>query len=177
MRASVFTGLLAILLIAGCSGSDSSTSSGGASDGSLSTAEVATLTYMREEEKLARDVYLTLYERWRMDIFSNIASSEQQHMDTMAAMINRYGIADPVTSNAVGSFTNPSLDALYDRLVAQGRSSRDAAIEVGIFIETTDITDLQRAIDESTHADLDQAYQNLLSGSYNHLAAFNAQPR
>ncbi len=112
-----------------------------------------------------------------MAIFSNIASSEQQHMDTMAAMINRYGIVDPVTSDAVGSFTNPSLAGLYDRLVAQGRSSRDAAIEVGIFIETTDITDLNRAIDESTHADLDQAYQNLLAGSYNHLAAFTSQQR
>lgn len=125
---------------------------------------------------MARDVYLVMYNKWGMDIFKNISSSEQTHMDTMKYMLDRYGIADPVTSNAIGSFTNQKLASLYNQLVARGSKSRSEAIEVGLFIETTDITDLQNAINESTHADLDQAYQNLLEGSYNHLAAFRSQP-
>ena len=37
------------------------------------------LSYMREEEKLARDVYLALYEKWGIRTFLNIAKAEQQH--------------------------------------------------------------------------------------------------
>jgi len=54
-------------------------------------------------------------------------------------------------------------------------SLQPAPIQVGIFIEETDIADLQKAISESKHDDLDRAYENLLQGSYNHLQAFIAQ--
>ena len=161
--------------LAACSSSDSSTSTGGGATSALSDAEVETLVYMREEEKLARDVYRTLFTRWNLQIFNNIAGSEQVHMDTLAAMLARYGVTDPVASDSTGSFTNPVLASLYDQLVARGSVSASEAIQVGIFIEETDITDLQKAISESTHDDLDRAYKNLLQGSYNHLQAFTAQ--
>jgi hypothetical protein len=167
--------VLGTFLLAGCSDSGSSTSSGGGT-GTLSNEEVETLVYMREEEKLARDVYRTLFQRWSLSIFNNISESEQTHMDTLATMLTSYGIADPVTSDTTGSFTNPELASLYDQLVARGSTSSSAAIQVGIFIEETDITDLQKAITESTHDDLIRAYENLLQGSYNHLQAFTAQP-
>ena len=80
-----------------------------------------------------------------------------------------------VTSDSTGSFTNPVLASLYDQLVVRGSNSASEAIQVGIYIEETDITDLQKAINESTHDDLDRAYENLLQGSYNHLQAFTAQ--
>jgi hypothetical protein len=41
----------------------------------LSDAEKASLTLMREEEKLARDVYVYVYDIWGTPIFSNIATS------------------------------------------------------------------------------------------------------
>ena len=37
----------------------------------LSDAEAATLVFMREEEKLARDVYITLYDQWEHPVFNN----------------------------------------------------------------------------------------------------------
>ena len=43
---------------------------------------------MREEEKLARDVYLTLYDIWGTPAFNNIASSEQTHMDAVLMLID-----------------------------------------------------------------------------------------
>ncbi len=167
--------IVATLALTGCSDSGSSTSSGGGGTGTLSNEEVETLVFMREEEKLARDVYRTLYQRWNLSIFNNISESEQTHMDTLANMLTTYGIADPVTSDTTGSFTNPQLASLYDQLVARGSTSSSEAIQVGIFIEETDITDLQKAISESTHDDLIRAYENLLQGSYNHLQAFTAQ--
>ena len=168
-----------MLTIVGCSSSDSSTSSGGAAPSvtPLTAQEAANLGFMREEEKMARDVYRVLFDRWNMVIFSNISKAEQSHMNTMAEMLSRYGIEDPVASDATGSFTNPQLAALYDQLLARGSRSPDEAIEVGILIEETDIADLRKAIDESVHADMEQAYENLLNGSFNHLNAFSSYSR
>ena len=39
----------------------------------LTDDEAAALAYLREEEKLARDVYLTLADTWQLPIFANIA--------------------------------------------------------------------------------------------------------
>ena len=167
--------IFSAFFLAACSSSDTSTSSGGGTTAVLSSAEKETLVYMREEEKLARDVYRTLFSRWNLQIFNNIARSEQMHMDALAAMLASYGVPDPVTSDSTGRFTNPVLASLYDQLVARGSSSAAEAIQVGIYIEQTDITDLQKAISESTHNDLDRAYENLLQGSYNHLQAFTAK--
>ena len=58
----------------------------------LSDAEAATLTFMREEEKLARDVYLALYDLWSNPVFSMIASSEQKHMDAIKRQLDAYGL-------------------------------------------------------------------------------------
>ena len=127
---------------------------------------------MREEEKVARDVYLTLYDEWGLRVFSNIASSEQQHMDAILTLINLYGLTDPVGSNDVGVFTNPDLQALYDDLLAQGLESPAAAIEVGILIEQTDIADLQTRLAATDNSNIERVYNNLLRGSQNHLAAF-----
>ncbi|MCA9966153.1 MAG: DUF2202 domain-containing protein [Anaerolineales bacterium] len=138
----------------------------------LTDDEAAGLLFMREEEKVARDVYLTLYDEWGLRVFSNIASSEQQHMDAILTLINLYGLTDPVGSNDVGVFTNPDLQALYDDLLAQGLESPAAAIEVGILIEQTDIADLQTRLAATDNSNIERVYNNLLRGSQNHLAAF-----
>ena len=175
MKKLFFILIITLYLLTGCSGSDSSTSSGAGVTSPLSNEEVETLVYMREEEKLARDVYRTMFNRWNLQIFNNIAASEQTHMDTLAGMLDIYGISDPVTSDSTGSFTNSALASLYNQLIARGNISASEAIQVGILIEETDIADLQKAISESTHDDLDRAYENLLQGSINHLRAFTAQ--
>ena len=81
----------------------------------LTETEAATLTFMREEEKLARDVYLMLADLWGNQIFSNIAASEQKHMDAPKSMLDKYNLPDPVLEE--GEFADPELQHLYDRLV------------------------------------------------------------
>lgn len=137
----------------------------------LSTVEIADLLFSREEEKVARDVYITLYNTWRHNTFSSISSSEQQHMDTMLKKLNTYKIADPA-QKAVGAFTNQDLQKMYNDLVAAGSRSLIDALKVGCTIEEVDIIDLMKHIDHSTHADLDTSYQSLMAGSYNHLRSF-----
>ena len=141
----------------------------------LSDAEAATLVFMREEEKLARDVYITLYDQWEHPVFNNISVSEQRHMDSMKRKIDKYGLVDPVTDDTLGVFQNEALSTLYDALIERGSVSLEEALHVGGYIEELDISDLEEAIAESSHADVARAYENLERGSRNHLRAFVRQ--
>lgn len=138
----------------------------------LTALEVENLTYMREEEKLARDVYLTMFEAWGLTIFSNIASSEQSHTDAVANMLEIYKLPDPVVDDRVGIFVNQTLINLYETLLARGYQSSLEALFVGALIEEVDMVDLKRAIEETDNDDIKDLYENLLSGSRNHLRAF-----
>lgn len=142
--------------------------------GELDAQETTDLLHMREEEKLARDVYQAMYDLYGVAIFSNIAASEQQHMDAVGVLIERYELDDPVAGKADGIFEDPALQILYNELIAEGQKSLEAAFGVGISIETLDIADLEKAIAVTDNVDIARVYGNLLSGSEHHLAAFSA---
>lgn len=135
-------------------------------------ADATGLAYMREEEKLAHDVYVTLFNQWQLPIFQTIANSEQTHTDAVLILLKRYGLPDPAAGKGVGLFTDATLQSLYDQLVAQGRQSLTAALTVGATIEDLDIVDLQTRITQTNQRDIRQVYTNLLRGSGNHLRAF-----
>jgi hypothetical protein len=136
----------------------------------LSAEETAALHYMREEEKLARDVYNFLYTAWGQPTFQNIAASEQAHMDEIKLLLDRYGLADPARDP--GQFTDANLQALYTQLTTQGALSLGDALKVGAAIEEIDILDLQERLTQTDNADLQQVFTNLMNGSYNHLKSF-----
>ena len=142
--------------------------------GTLSQAETAGLLFVREEEKLARDVYTTLFASWQAREFVSIAASEQRHMDAVKALLDRYSVTDPVGTNPVGVFTEPRLQSLYDELVTRGRLSMVDALTVGATIEDLDLRDVSAELAEADDVDLDTVYQNLAKGSRNHLRAFVA---
>jgi hypothetical protein len=134
--------------------------------------EIAHLEYVREEEKLARDVYLTLFDYWGLGVFSRIAESEQTHTDAVRAKIEKYYLVDPVVDDSVGVFVNHDLQVLYDALIEQGGRSEEEALWVGCAIEEIDMIDLQEAIEHAEHRDIARTYQNLMLGSASHLRAF-----
>ncbi len=138
----------------------------------LSEEETAELLFMREEEKLARDVYTVLYAKWKQGVFNNISKAEQQHMDALLNLIERYDLEDPVENNEVGAFTNTDLATLYTTLTQQGELSLVDALKVGAAIEEIDILDLYEAIEATDNEDLKIVYNNLLKGSENHLNSF-----
>lgn len=139
---------------------------------SLNLAELTSLSFMREEEKLARDVYITLYNKWGVNIFTNISASEQTHMDAVLMLLNKYGLTDPAGTNAVGVFNNATLQNLYNQLVTQGNISVLEAYKVGATIEDLDIFDLQNALINIDNMDIRLVYDMLTKGSRNHLRAF-----
>ena len=138
----------------------------------LSQDEKDSLIYMREEEKLARDVYQTLGQTYNLQIFKNIANSEQKHMDSIEVLLDKYNLADPITNNGVGEFTNSNLASLYSQLVEKGLKIQVEALKVGATIEDLDIKDLTQDLAKTNKQDITQVYTSLRAGSYNHLRAF-----
>ncbi len=137
---------------------------------SISEAERNGLILMREEEKLAGDVYAYFYEKYALRPFTNINKSEVRHSDAVLRLLTYFGIPDPALTET-GKFTNPDIQALYNKLTADG-STTENALAVGAFIEEYDIADLRKLIAETQNADIKMVYTNLLNGSYNHIKAF-----
>ncbi|BCN93460.1 hypothetical protein THMIRHAM_12450 [Thiomicrorhabdus immobilis] len=152
--------------------SSTSTDTQTATTSSLTSFESDSLKFMREEEKLARDVYLSLYDVWGMPIFQNIADSEQKHTDSVASLLTKYGIEDPVKSDAIGEYTDPAFTELYHALVDYGSYSYEQALKVGTEIEELDIADLNNQLNIVKKSDIQNVYSNLLKGSRNHLRSF-----
>ena len=104
----------------------------------LTQAEIDDLKFLREEEKLARDVYLFSYDKYEAAIFNNISQSEQKHMNSVLSLMNKYGIPDSA-STEIGVFNNSDLQSLYWSLTAQSDISLIEALKVGATIEDLDI--------------------------------------
>jgi len=140
-------------------------------DGELSDTDIAGLLLMREEEKLAHDVYMHFYGVYGLQIFLNIANSESSHTSAVLTLLEGYGIVDPALEGE-GQFANDQLGALYNSLIEQGSASLTDALKVGATIEDLDIADLQNLLDETANTDIIRVYENLLKGSENHMRGF-----
>ncbi len=140
----------------------------------LTEDEAGYVLAMREEEKLARDVYLTLNETSPSLVFERIAASEQRHTNAIARILALQGLDDPIVDDTIGAFPTQEFADLYVQLVEQGIDSYIAALEVGAYIEELDILDLQAALEEVTNPQVKRVFENLLNGSYSHLRAFSA---
>jgi hypothetical protein len=138
----------------------------------LTPEEINWLTYIREEEKLARDIYDVLYTKWKLRIFDNISDSEQNHMDSILKLLNKYGVEDPALGQ--GKFDNEHLQDIYDELYTRGNISLIEALKVGVDIELLDIDDLVLALGATDKTDLETVYNNLMEGSKRHLIAFQS---
>ena len=188
MVLATLAAILALLVFAGCDRDDTATLTGAAAVGAdpgelllpsgndITPVELRAILHMREEEKLAHDVYDTMYNQWQSRIFNNIRTSEQMHIEAMLRVMNRYGIPDSAGMLDPGKFNDPALQALYDELVLQGSVTAGTAMAVGVRIEELDIADLQAAIAVTDNKDILQVYTNLLEASQRHLAAFRQQP-
>lgn len=133
----------------------------------------ASIVFLREEEKLARDVYVKLNETLNAQVFTNISASEQTHMDAVLTLLNNYQIEDPILDNTTGAFQNEDLLELYKTLIAVGSENTVASYQVGAAIEEIDILDIQNLLTLAVgHDDVVLTFDNLMRASRNHLRAF-----
>lgn len=140
-----------------------------------STSDAATLAFNREEERMARDLYQALAEKYDGAApFAMITQSEQAHWTRIGDLLIAHGISDPSAGLAAGTYADPAIQSLYDGWLARGLTSLDEAYQVGIELEQRDIADLTTAVGSTTLADARQVLTALRVASERHLAAFEA---
>jgi hypothetical protein len=142
--------------------------------GTLTDQQKHALAAMAQQEKLAHDLYGSFAGMYPVPVFRHIAAAESQHLSVVRTLLARYGLDDPTTGVATGKFSNPAVQATYDRFLARGTTTTAAALQVGQEVERTDIADLRKALGGLTAPDVTQAYRHLLTASQHHLAAFAA---
>jgi hypothetical protein len=138
----------------------------------LSSAEAASLAYMREEEQLAHDVYAVSATLYSQPVFANITASEATHSAAVKALLDRYGQPDPLQGLTEGHFKSAEFQSLHDQLVAASRVSLVEALKVGVQIEELDMRDIVAQMAGIDNTDILMVYDNLLRGSRNHLRAY-----
>jgi hypothetical protein len=146
---------------------------------SPATATIATLTssekegllFIWEEEKAARDLYTSLYDKNNLSIFMNLRRSEQIHMDQAKAIIDKYGLTIPGKEEP-GAFQNQTLQKIHDKLLAEGLRSDQDALMVAATFEEISIMDLEREISATKTEGIKVVYQGLLAGSRKHLRSY-----
>jgi len=133
------------------------------------------LFYIYQEEKVARDVYITLGNIYTNEnTFASIQLSEQRHIDSARGLCEKYDVSiEGVDEASIGNFVLPVLQELYDTCVSEGKKSLLDALKIGELIEITDIDDLEHA-SVGMPADVVNTYENLKEGSLSHLDAFTA---
>lgn len=140
----------------------------------LVDTELASLLKMKDEEKLARDVYTVLSLKWGGQIFSRIATAESNHLNALIILLTNYGSTE-VSIGDVGVFANADMEKLYNDLVTKASISLEEAYNTGALIEEMDIKDLTESLTTTSNENVILVFDNLLKGSRNHLRAFNLQ--
>ena len=143
----------------------------------LRSANIAGLDLLRirEEEKLAHDVYTSLSKTSKLPIFRNISRAESRHMQSIEQLLRAGGSNAKAFNNTAGVFVYPEYQQLYDSLIASGTRSPLDALMVGAKIEEMDIADLQQLLTQTNDPQTRQVLEQLLQGSHNHLRAFASQ--
>lgn len=140
--------------------------------GSLTPIEKDGLIFIWEEEKAARDIYSSLYEKNNLTIFLDLTRSEESHMDQAKAVIDKYGLVLP--ADVPGVFENQTLQDIHDRLLAEGLESDEQALKVAAEFEEISIMDLEAELAAAENEDVRTMYQGLLAGSRKHLRSYVA---
>jgi hypothetical protein len=137
----------------------------------LTPTQIQDLKYLYEEEKLARDVYAKLFERWGIQAFSNIGSTEERHIEAVKMLAESYNV-EVSEQLPIGQFSHAELQKSYDDLIAKGMQSPEAALKVGAYIEELDIADINKMTTDSVSVDMREIFNWLNLGSRNHLRGF-----
>lgn len=143
--------------------------------GTLSTELKNELIYLAEEEKVAHDLYVLAYDKWGIETFSNISGAETRHFNIMNKTLALYGLPSETSMGKAGVFEDTELQAAYDKLAKRIKSSKSAAVAVGVLAEKTDIADLRAALAMNPPSDVKQVLSNLVRASKKHLSAFKKQ--
>ena len=149
------------------------------------------ITFMYNEEGLAYDVYLSVYDELNtskgviVKPLKMIAeNAEIKHIAAVKALAVKYDLntttydptIEPYEGLTRGQYTVPRIQELYDALYAYGTKSGKAALAMGCMVEVIDIDDLQGYMAQAEEAgalDVLKEFTFLITGSYTHYWSFD----
>jgi hypothetical protein len=144
----------------------------GAAQGTLTAAQEQELRAQAEHEKLARDTYVAYFESTGDYRFERIAASEEQHLEAIRMLLDRYDLTDPTTGVDEGEFKSEAVERTYREYLAEG-DDLESALEVAQGIEKDDIADLEKASEGLDAPDVVQVYEHQIRASEHHLEVFS----
>lgn len=141
----------------------------------LGADEQRDLQRIREQRKLARDLYWDLAKHWGSLVLVRLGAAEQTHLNTLDTLLDHYGLSDPVAGHAVGESGDPKFQALHVQIVEVGHRSEMAASQAGLLVEEMSLSDLAAARARTRQPEIAAVYDDLLRNSRNHLRALFRQ--
>lgn len=171
-KSAIFSVLFISLFIIWWCVNKQSNSTAESARSNLSQQDISWLTRMREEEKLARDIYISFWNKWGNDAFVNTSKSEQTHMDYVKVILDRYWIDDPIKDDSVWIFSFYAMKKLYDDFVFKWNKSLLDAFILSADAESLDILDASDLLQQTKNKDIMELYNNLIIWSRSHLRAY-----
>jgi hypothetical protein len=136
---------------------------------SLSDDDRRTLLHVSEQEKLARDLYVTLSETWRLDVFHTTSGSEDIHADALRTLLGRYKLPDPALGLGRGEFSRSDLAERYDDLIARARFSPVEALKAAASVEELEIDDMSTRLARVQATEIQNVLESVVSSDKHHL--------
>ncbi len=132
----------------------------------ITETEAGDLQLLREEEKLARD----LFRDWsdRSELFGAVAHSKQLHFEIVGALLQRHQVTDR-TLGGEGLYVFPQLQTLHQELLARGGSTELEALAAGAELHERDLVGLEEAAGRSQLEDVRASLAEIQRGARNHL--------
>ncbi|MDP3452977.1 MAG: DUF2202 domain-containing protein [Bacteroidales bacterium] len=135
----------------------------------LTANEIEFLYAVREDEKLARDVYTYFFDKFELAPFSRIAKAEANHIAAVERLFYFYSISYPAVA-PMGEFNDADRKAYYESLINKGDTALEA-YKATAYLEEKDVADYTLVLGSIQNPNIKMVIENLIKGSSNHLRA------
>lgn len=102
----------------------------------------ALLLKLYSEEKMAYDLYGEFYERWQLNVFSDVQQREARHVWCVEVIMNKYSAAVSAGKKKI-LYHDKETEDLYNELSVKGCISDLSALEAAAYLKEKFISDLR----------------------------------
>jgi hypothetical protein len=135
----------------------------------LTADEIEFIFAVREDEKIARDLYISFFGKFGLKPFENIGKAEDNHIKATEKLFDYYEIDYPALSGN-GKFENAIRQKLFDSLLLKVNTELDA-FKVMAVLEESNIVEYGAVIKTVVNPNIKMVIENLAKASANHFKA------
>ena len=142
----------------------------------LSGQELQGLVFLAEKQKLHRDFYLTTFDITKNKLFEQLYLSDQQSMDLISAMLEKYGEEKLILNLSTGDFILADIQHEYDVSIQSNEKGLDQTLATAIQLEKNMSNDIQMYLDQVVgNDDIVLLYNDMLTELYSQLEILEAK--